>query len=291
MKKISLVIIAATITLFSIVSCGGSSSKEPTSMSKTDSVYNDSSASSNNNKGAMSIENYRLISIYGSTGPKGSFYEYDTDKGVWCIRPMAADMLAYGSQNNIESPEDIPDLSTYFDIQTTNRLNSCLISIAKDLDSTYFVLKYRGNSIYEYSFANPKNKSSKPKEINVNVLKNFDLSLIEEEPIDLSVAKNIVISIGENPSISFSNEYGNYDLTFANVNGVSKATKTATITSDQAFFYNQPNESTKRKAYMIKGQAVNYDKVNGDFFYGFFINTQGNKTEGWMLKSDVDNIE
>ena len=288
MKKISLVIIAATITLFSIISCGGSSSKESTSMYKTDSVYNDSSTSINNNKGAMSIENYRLISIFG---PRGSSYEYDSVKGVWCNRPIAADMMAYGRQNDIESPEDIPDLSTYFDIQTTNRLNSCQISIAKDLDSTYFVLKYRGNSIFEYSFANSKNKSSKPKEINVNVLKNFDLSIVDEETIDLSVANDIVISIGENPSISFSNENGSYDLTFANVKGVSKATKTATITSDQAFFYNQPNESTKRKAYMIKGQVVNYDKVNGDFLYGFFINIKGNKTEGWMLKSDVDNIE
>ena len=290
MKKVSLIIIAATITVFSIISCGGSSSKESNSMYKTDSVYNDSSTSINNIKDAMSIENYRLISIYGSTGVKGAFYEYDTVKAMWCDRPMAADMMAYSRQNNTVNPEDIPDLSTYFDIQTTNRLNSCLISIAKDLDSTYFVLKYRGNSIFEYSFANSKNKSSKPKEINVNVLKNFDLT-VDDGSMDLSFAKKFVISVGENPSISFSNENGSYDLTFANVKGVSKATKTAMITSDRAFFYKEPNVSTKRKAYMVKGQTVSYDKVNGDFFYGFFINTQGNKTEGWMLKSDVDNIE
>jgi hypothetical protein len=290
MKKISLVIIAATITLFSISSCGSSSSKESTSMHKTDSVYNDSSTSIKNFKDAMSIENYRLISIFGSTGPKGAFYEYDSVKAMWCDRPMAADMMAYGRQNNIDNPEDIPDLSTYFDNQVTNRLNSCQISIGKDLDSTNFVLKYRGNLIFEYTFANSKNKGSKQKEINVNELKNFDLT-VDDGSMVLSDAKKFVISIGENPSISFSNEYGSYDMSFVNVKGVSKGTKEATIISDRAFFYKEPNVLTKRKAYMIKGQAVNYEKVSGDFFYGFFINTQGDKTEGWMLKSDVNNIE
>jgi hypothetical protein len=38
-------------------------------------------------------------------------------------------MLAYATQNNIEKPEDVPDLSEYFDERVTNMFNSCVISI------------------------------------------------------------------------------------------------------------------------------------------------------------------
>ena len=121
-------------------------------------------------------------------------------------------------------------------------------------------------------------------------MKNFDLS-VEDGSMVLSDGKEFVISIGENPSISFSNEYGSYDMSFANVKGVSKGTKAAMITSDRAFFYKEPNVLTKRKAYMVKGQTVNYNIVSGDYFYAVFINEKGSKTEGWMLNSDVDYIE
>lgn len=64
----------------------------------------------------------------------------------------------------------------------------------------------------------------------------------------------------------------------------------ATAITDKAYFYTNPDLSTKRKAYMVKGEITSYNKVQGDFFYAEFTNPQGIITKGWMLKSDFQMV-
>jgi hypothetical protein len=63
-------------------------------------------------------------------------------------------------------------------------------------------------------------------------------------------------------------------------------TGSATTVADRAYFYNAPDISTRRKAYMVKGENTSYNQLQGDFFYSEFTNPQGVATKGWMLKSD-----
>ncbi len=60
----------------------------------------------------------------------------------------------------------------------------------------------------------------------------------------------------------------------------------ATAISDRAFFYDEPTVQTIRKAYIVKGQTVDFTDDQNGFIKASFINAQGMKTSGWMLDSD-----
>ena len=62
----------------------------------------------------------------------------------------------------------------------------------------------------------------------------------------------------------------------------------ATVSVKRAYFYAEPNRASRKKAYLINGQEFDYNKVEGDFVFGYFTNDKGVKTEGWMLKSDFE---
>lgn len=60
------------------------------------------------------------------------------------------------------------------------------------------------------------------------------------------------------------------------------------VTAEKAYFYNQPNESTRRAAYAIASSEIikAYDDSN-DFIYTELINTRGQMSKGWLMKSDL----
>ena len=62
---------------------------------------------------------------------------------------------------------------------------------------------------------------------------------------------------------------------------------TATAIVDEAHFYKSQDVNSMRNAYIIKGQAIQVDKEEGEFIYAEFDNN-GKVTEGWMLKSDFE---
>lgn len=60
----------------------------------------------------------------------------------------------------------------------------------------------------------------------------------------------------------------------------------ATTIVERAYFYKMPDTATRRKAYNVKGEIVEYNGIKANFIYVTFINPQGVKTDGWMLVSD-----
>jgi hypothetical protein len=69
-------------------------------------------------------------------------------------------------------------------------------------------------------------------------------------------------------------------------NNLPKSNGKAIVISEKAYFYKEADLSTKKKIYIIKGQSVLYDKIEGDFIHGTYTNEQGTFTSGWFLKSN-----
>ncbi|MBK8682410.1 MAG: hypothetical protein WAU21_10210 [Chitinophagales bacterium] len=58
------------------------------------------------------------------------------------------------------------------------------------------------------------------------------------------------------------------------------------VKSKQAYFYNSPDYTTKRKAYLIEGDKIQALEINNDFVYTVFTNKAGIVTIGWLLRND-----
>jgi hypothetical protein len=155
------------------------------------------------------IEKYQLVSIVAGR----AIFEYDSISRLWCNRPDARTFMFNARENNIEKIEDVPDLSSCYNSQATNRLNSCQILLKPIGNSLFFILKYKNRIIYQNPIEFNETKYSS-KEIYVNSLNNFDLSGQEEIAFEgeetgmfLSGGKNYKIKIGEVLSVTFLNEY------------------------------------------------------------------------------------
>jgi hypothetical protein len=64
----------------------------------------------------------------------------------------------------------------------------------------------------------------------------------------------------------------------------------AVVSVDKAFFYNLPDISEIRAAYLIKGQIVEFTTRSNDYVYCKYTNDSGVITEGWMRISDFGNF-
>lgn len=58
--------------------------------------------------------------------------------------------------------------------------------------------------------------------------------------------------------------------------------------NDKVYFYSEPNVSTIRKAYIVKGQEVQIIEKDEDFYKVSFASQNGKTTEGYMKISDLD---
>lgn len=159
---------------------------------------------------------YQLVAIEGHFMPSGGFYELDDRTGVWCETPSAADMMSYARINGIDDPNDVPDLRTFFDEESTRLFNSCILSVRENGDGVLLSLNYDGKMIYSTSV----NKSDIPPggnhEIRVKTIKNFELPQADGSML-LENGGDYVISVGNEPAISFTNEWGEYFLKFRRV--------------------------------------------------------------------------
>ena len=68
---------------------------------------------------------------------------------------------------------------------------------------------------------------------------------------------------------------------------VLKQIKIAEIKVDKAYFHNQPNEDTKRKAFVIKGDEVIIDEIK-DGWYRVAYEGEKITTEGWIKANDLE---
>ena len=60
----------------------------------------------------------------------------------------------------------------------------------------------------------------------------------------------------------------------------------ATVIVEKAYFHDSSDESTKRKAYIVKGEQVSYTNRENGFIYIEYTNTNNKTTKGWMKDSD-----
>lgn len=59
------------------------------------------------------------------------------------------------------------------------------------------------------------------------------------------------------------------------------------VLTDRSYFHSSPNTSSRRNAYIIKGEGGSFSKIENNFGYLRFTNAKGNVTEGWLPISDV----
>jgi serine/threonine-protein kinase len=59
------------------------------------------------------------------------------------------------------------------------------------------------------------------------------------------------------------------------------------VNSDKTFFHNEPDASTRRNAFLSKGDPITaFDDQNG-FVYTEFTNSRGQTSKGWLRKDDL----
>lgn len=94
-----------------------------------------------------------------------------------------------------------------------------------------------------------------------------------------SRAKTFVVS----SLLSKTNDSGNYNTSFDNENtGIYYAA------IDKVFFYNTPDFTSKRKAYLIKGtDEIIITKIENGFGYTVFTSTKNLTTKGWLQMSEL----
>ena len=65
------------------------------------------------------------------------------------------------------------------------------------------------------------------------------------------------------------------------------------VSADRAYFYNQPDESTKRGAYMVANDdaTINALQEQNGFIYTEFTNSRGQTSRGWLRRQDLTTLE
>ena len=59
------------------------------------------------------------------------------------------------------------------------------------------------------------------------------------------------------------------------------------VRTDQAFLYDEPNDATKKGAYLAKNQNVEVLETFGKFFKISYKNIDGSRGTAWVLKKDI----
>lgn len=60
-----------------------------------------------------------------------------------------------------------------------------------------------------------------------------------------------------------------------------------TVTADKSYFHSTAASTSRRNAYLVKGDKGTFSKVENNFGYLKFTNARGQVTEGWISTSDV----
>ena len=62
------------------------------------------------------------------------------------------------------------------------------------------------------------------------------------------------------------------------------------VIAEKAYFYSEPSEDKKQKAYLISGQSGTYTQLSNGFLFTTFYNEEGASTSGWILIKDVEGV-
>jgi len=92
-----------------------------------------------------------------------------------------------------------------------------------------------------------------------------------------------------NASLNFAINIKNvdYSLIHPELSTTKSTSDEFIVTSDKAFFYDQPDLLTKCKSYMVRGdKGIVLDSSNG-FTYIMFTNYRGQTTKGWLNLTDI----
>lgn len=92
--------------------------------------------------------------------------------------------------------------------------------------------------------------------------------------------------------------YGEANINFAininllnlgrDFNSNSSVNEFFTVTSNRAYFHNLPDNSSKRNAYLVKGEVGNVIESRNGFVYIVFKNDRNQITKGWISISDIE---
>lgn len=226
---------------------------------------------------SIKTDYYQLINIHGFFAPSGSTYEYDTKRKLWCERPTAGEIMSFVNNEGGSDPNQIPDLSNYFDIKTTTLLNSSILSIQKNED--YYAINLSVGSLFIYIDTIPVGiKSFKLQSLRKRLF-NFDIN----GDMILDDGRNYVMNLKPSPMISFENDYGNYELHFQKIN----EQKIVKVRTTKAYFYAEKNLNSQQRMFILKNQNVYVYKITGDFAYVSLVNSNGQVIKGWLKKIDL----
>lgn len=129
------------------------------------------------------------------------------------------------------------------------------------------------------------------KEANKEVPKN-NIDVINEQPVLDETPKkaatnndagNEVITINETSSIGKTNQ--DYNQENENTNFKEYELGNYLVNGDEngrAYFHNKPELSTQRKAYLVKGEVAEVQKIENGFGYVEFTNSNGKTSYGWI---------
>lgn len=96
-------------------------------------------------------------------------------------------------------------------------------------------------------------------------------------------AKQAVADINEN----VKNLYARFSLGGATLEHYQSWEKIYFITTQKAYFYEQPSDATKQKSYVVTGEAVYVSKTQGDWVYAHYYNAKNKAiTQGWLKEND-----
>jgi eukaryotic-like serine/threonine-protein kinase len=65
------------------------------------------------------------------------------------------------------------------------------------------------------------------------------------------------------------------------------------VAADKAYFHNEPDEATRRNAYLVPTEEVTIDAWDerNNFIYTEFTNSRGQRSKGWLRKQDLITLE
>ncbi|WP_232067432.1 SH3 domain-containing protein, partial [Flavobacterium bizetiae] len=96
---------------------------------------------------------------------------------------------------------------------------------------------------------------------------------INRRYLSISVS-NKTVAYPSNSSIYSTGGNSDYDLPYK-------------VTSQRAYFYSTPSVNSQNKTYLVYGELITAIGDSKYFIYVEFVNSNGIKTIGWILKSDI----
>lgn len=63
------------------------------------------------------------------------------------------------------------------------------------------------------------------------------------------------------------------------------------VKNDKAFFYSDTQESSQRKAYLVKGDVIYVTRMKDNWLYAAYAGKNGKEIKGWLKADDLNKVE